>query len=102
MVRPPAAPSVELLDAPGPLYGRDGIRVASRDAAPDDRFDACDAIVHSREQLGPAVAVQSVSVDDEPEPGRPVGGPPGEPGLGEVVVDRHAEAGPLGQGVDGA
>ena len=102
VVGPPAAPAVVLLHAPGPVPHRDRVRVTGVDAAPDGGFDAVDGIVHRGEQLRPAVAVQSVGVGDESEPCRPVGGPPAEPGLVEVVVDRYAEAGELGEVVDGA
>lgn len=72
------------------------------DAAPDGCFDAVDGIAHRSEQLGPTVAVQSVGVGDESEPGRPVGASPAEPGLVNVIVDRYAEAGELRHVVDGA
>jgi hypothetical protein len=81
---------------------RDGVRVTRIDAAPHGCFEAGDGIVHGREQLRPAVAVQSVGLGDESEPCRPIGGPPAEPGLVKVVVDRYTEAGELGEVVDGA
>ena len=63
-------------------------------------LDPVDGIVHGGEQLRPTVPVQSVGVGDESQPGRPVGGPPADPGLVDVVLDRYAEAGELRQVVD--
>ncbi len=65
VVGPPATPAIVLLDAPGPLQDRDGVRVTSVNAASGGYFDAVDGIVHGGEQLRPTVPVQSVGVGDE-------------------------------------
>ncbi len=102
VVGPPAAPAVVALAATGPVPHRDGVRVTGVDAAPGGCFDADDGIVHRGEELCPTVPVQSVGVGDESQPYRPVGGPPAEPGLVKLVVDRYAEAAEVGEVVDGA
>src|SRR5258706_5418281 len=59
MLGPPPTPPVEPLGAFGPVPQRLGARVAGIDAAPDGRLDAREGNVHRREQLGPAVPIQS-------------------------------------------
>src|SRR5688500_6715063 len=70
MVRPPAAPAVVLLHAAGPLQRGHGVRVTSVHAATGRGLDAVDRVVHGGQQLGSTVAVESVRVGDESEPGR--------------------------------
>jgi hypothetical protein len=91
------------LRGPGPraLGHHDGVRVAGLDAVLHGGFDAVEGVVNGGEQPRPALPVQSVGVGGEPQPCRPVGGPPAEPNLVDVVVDRDAQAAELGQVVDG-
>lgn len=62
----PAAPAGVLLAAAGPVPHSDGIRVTGVKAAPSSGFDLVKGIVDRGEELCPPVAVESVSVGDEP------------------------------------
>ena len=98
VVCPPPATAVEALGAAGvgsTARSRSGRRV---DAAPDGSVRC--GRWRRRSTVSSSVAivtVESVGVGDRRTTRWLVGGSPAEPGLVDVVVDRHAEAGEVGQ-----
>lgn len=94
---PPPTSAVEFVAAPRPIPEGNRVWITSLDVVSYNSFDEVDRVVESSEQLRPAIMIQSVGVGDESQARWPVRHLEPKPGLIEVVVDWHAEAGHLSQ-----